>query len=260
MSSIAIIIPTHNRPQLVERLLNSLTRYYASAKVNIVVVDDFSSEVNRKHLVNLSKSFPEVNFIYSDYPLGAAKARNTGYGALNEKPEWVWFVDDDDEVPLNSIKVLDEYIMLPNNSPTDDILLFCAKYLTDRGEFEIIPEGDGLFKRARSNGHDVNTSCTIFRSHLFELVGGWDDELLSGQDTDIILRAAKFSDAYVFSGYSILIDARSEDRITGNPKKQLIGKFQFLKKNWSLLSCKRRMRYLLTMLFLTPYLRRVLKR
>lgn len=89
MPKISIIIPTHNRPHLLPRAINS-ARASGSA-VEIVVVDDASSD----ETAEICRSISDITYVRVDRNQGVAGARNIGLVA--SRGEYVSFLDDDDQ-------------------------------------------------------------------------------------------------------------------------------------------------------------------
>jgi glycosyltransferase involved in cell wall biosynthesis len=91
-STISAVIPTHNRPQFVERAVRSaLAQEYDDLEV--VVVVDGPDGTTEKALANVTDK--RLRVIVLPRPVGAANARNLGVTAA--WGDWIAFLDDDDE-------------------------------------------------------------------------------------------------------------------------------------------------------------------
>jgi glycosyltransferase involved in cell wall biosynthesis len=91
-STVSVVIPTHNRPQLVQRAVRSaLAQEYADLEV--VVVVDGPDNVTEKALADVSDE--RLRDIVLPQPVGAATARNLGVTAA--WGDWIAFLDDDTE-------------------------------------------------------------------------------------------------------------------------------------------------------------------
>src|SRR6266487_3372048 len=88
MPSASIIIPTHNRPHLLPRAVESARA--AGTDVEIIVVDDAS--VDETALV--CRELAGIKYIRLERNQGAAGARNVGI--LASSSEFIAFLDDDD--------------------------------------------------------------------------------------------------------------------------------------------------------------------
>jgi len=91
-STVSAVIPTRNRPQLVQRAVRSaLAQEYADLEV--VVVVDGPDSATEKRLADPSDK--RLRVIVLPQPVGAAGARNLGVSAA--WGDWIAFLDDDDE-------------------------------------------------------------------------------------------------------------------------------------------------------------------
>lgn len=87
--SLSIIIPTHNRPQLLRRAIRSALAQTTTG-IEIIVVDDASDPP-----VELP-DYPQVEIIRLSQNRGGSAARNIGAKAA--KTRWITYLDDDDEL------------------------------------------------------------------------------------------------------------------------------------------------------------------
>ncbi|HEX5234772.1 MAG TPA: glycosyltransferase family A protein [Silvibacterium sp.] len=88
----SVVIPTHNRPELVVKAVASVLRQDFEDFQVIVVIDG----EDQKTLCNLQAfSDPRLTIVDLAISVGGAEARNVGVRAASG--EWVAFLDDDDE-------------------------------------------------------------------------------------------------------------------------------------------------------------------
>jgi len=97
----SFIIPHHNTPDLLQRLVDSIPQ---REDIEIIVVDDNSDE-GRK--ANITRSDVRTIYIDKEHTKGAGRARNVGMDAA--KGKWLLFADADDLYKPNFIEVLDKY-------------------------------------------------------------------------------------------------------------------------------------------------------
>lgn len=98
----SFIIPHHNTPQLLQRLINSIPQ---REDIEIIVVDDNSDE-NKKAMV--MRPDVSVFFIDKEHTKGAGHARNEGLKHIHGK--WTLFADADDFYKEGFLNVLDDYV------------------------------------------------------------------------------------------------------------------------------------------------------
>ena len=93
---ISVVIPTYKRPDLLFRLLDSISKQTMMPH-EVIIVDDASGM--DKEYENCIRSFktriPNLSFFCLPQNSGAPYARNFGIRAANN--EWIALVDDDDE-------------------------------------------------------------------------------------------------------------------------------------------------------------------
>lgn len=251
--SLRIVIPTFNRSERIARLLSLLGRASEDCRLEIVVVDDFSRKEEREALGALAKKYQKVRFVFLSRNTGGGGARNSG-ALLNGAVKWVWFVDDDDVV--SSDTVLGVMDSLEAMCGTQKLIFLSANFYRNQGVSKIVPKGGQVFKKFSRYGNDINTSCTIIEFALFKASNGWDENLVAGQDADLLLRLSESTEVLVLDQYSVDIIQHAEDRITTNPYKQMKGKLQFIKKHWRRLHWVRLFRYVATLVTCYPFLRR----
>lgn len=101
MLTYSIIIPHHNSPQLLQRLIDTIPQ---REDIEIIIVDDNSDEGQKASVNRLDvKTF----YIDKEHTKGAGKARNVGIEHATGK--WILFADADDLYKPGFIDVLDEY-------------------------------------------------------------------------------------------------------------------------------------------------------
>ena len=108
---ISIIIPTYNRPLLLERLLRSIEKQ-TFQNFEVLVMDDFSPHREENKAICLQ--FPKVMYICKTENSGPQKSRNMGI--KKSQFDILCFTDDDDtwedtklEKQLEKMRSKDEY-------------------------------------------------------------------------------------------------------------------------------------------------------
>lgn len=95
----SIIIPCYNSEAYLQKLFNCLkSQTYGMEKLEIICVDDGSTDGTFKHLQAYSESYPNVHVI-TQANAGVSTARNVGIQAATG--QWIVFIDADDWVSPN---------------------------------------------------------------------------------------------------------------------------------------------------------------
>ena len=118
MTNYSIVIPHYNLPALLRRCLGSIPQ---RDDIQVIVVDDGSSEESKSALKEIGIDFPNVQIVYQEN-LGGGAARNRGLAEA--KGKFVMFADADDYFCENFIELADKYATQDN-----DIVYFNANFV-----------------------------------------------------------------------------------------------------------------------------------
>ena len=149
----SIIIPHYNIPILLRRCLSSIPK---REDLQIIVVDDNSSQESKLQLEELEKEYNYVEFVYSEKNGGGGRARNIGL--LYAKGKYILFADADDFFNYCIHDILEEYI-----EETCDVVFFNASYV----------DTDSYLQTTRRTTHDSamkayqktkNINCLLYMS------------------------------------------------------------------------------------------------
>ncbi len=99
--SISVVIPTYNRENTIKRAVDSAFRQNYPGKMEIIVVDDGSTDGTVEYLEEIYGS--QIRVIRLNHNSGANYARNTGIE--NAHFELIAFLDADDEWHENKLRV-----------------------------------------------------------------------------------------------------------------------------------------------------------
>ena len=100
---VSIVITTYNRPEFLREAIQSALEQDFPHKIEILVINDADANEETDKTV---ASFKKENIKYIKHPknMGIATSRNTG---IKEAcGEFIFFLDDDDLMPLNSLSLL----------------------------------------------------------------------------------------------------------------------------------------------------------
>lgn len=185
---LSIIIPTHERANLLERCLKSI-RNQTFIDYELIIISDVK-DVDTALVAYKYLGESDI-FIKRNGLLGPAESRNVGL--RNISGEWIIFLDDDDAFVKNHLENLANTIKITNAS-----ILYCdARLIVEDRSLDIIDEISST-NIALSNA-DVQTvwiknfipnNCLTYRaSHIQELC--FDPDLSSLEDWDFLLSACQ---------------------------------------------------------------------
>jgi glycosyltransferase involved in cell wall biosynthesis len=133
---ISVIIPTHNRPELVKRAIVSVYAQdldQASTIVEVIVVINGNDVVTRSALEPLNTSLNYSNLKILQIPeAGPSHARNVG--VQNALGEWIAFLDDDDEWLPKKLRLQYEAAIASNSS--NPVIASKLTAHTPKGDFD----------------------------------------------------------------------------------------------------------------------------
>jgi len=222
---VSVIIPTYNRPTLLRRALESVVNQ-SYKNLEIIIINDGGDESSR----DITQSFKDDRITYLSHGSnkGGSAARNTGI--RNTKGEYIAFLDDDDQWIPSKIET-----QLNKMAKTDPDVGFCFSAVTNvyenREEDTWVPEGiDDYFDLAleRFNGF---LNVTLFvKKAVLEDVGGFDENLPSHQEVDLVLKMARKYKGLGINRSLVKVDMSDHRQVGRNLLKRAKGREMILKK------------------------------
>lgn len=170
--SISIIIATKNEEKNIERCLKNIKTQ--SQKAEIIVVDNFSTD----RTLQIAKIYTK-----NTYQKGKERSQQRNYGLKKAHAPYVLFLDADMEI---SASLLKECVQKMHKNPDASGIII-----------DEITKGHNFLSRIKSvekNLTNKNTSieaARFFNKSIVEKVGGYDENLISGEDWDISIRTNK---------------------------------------------------------------------
>lgn len=170
---VSVIVPTYNSEKYLERCLRSI-QSQSYDNIEIIVVDNNSADRTK-----------EIARKYTDevYNRGPERSAQRNYGFWQSQGGFVLFIDSDMELKRNVVKECVNKAQHQNN------LAF------------VIPEripGRSWYSRARNlekTIYDRNEKLCAARYYpreIFEQIGGWNENMNSGEDWDLDRRFRQY--------------------------------------------------------------------
>lgn len=229
--SISIYIPTHNRPKMLERALNSLLNQ-TYKNFQVLVCNDGSSKSYDDVIAKFKHRFEDFKYLKNMNPLGACNARNKLIDIADG--EYITGLDDDDEF-LNTR--LNDFIQSPH---LDNFSFLCAGHVTktSRGSFvQKISSGEILLDDLLSQNLVGNQVFT--KTKFLKECGAFDENFPSWQDYDTWVRLTRlFGNGYRIEKYNYRWNIDHEEGRISNSAKAVLGYELFIDKHSDILSKK----------------------
>lgn len=185
--TISIIIPTHNRRNLLEETINSV-KNQSYSNWELIVIDDCSTDHTWEYLSSINHK--NIHVLKMADNVERSKARNIGLAKSNG--EYVLFLDDDDLLTENALQFLFDsiitypkaiacigsYMTFDENGATDNYRII--NKITYLNIFD-----DLLLGWMATAGH------TLFQSQAIRSIGGWNEGSSFAEDHELWLKLAQ---------------------------------------------------------------------
>ena len=189
---VAVVIPTHDRPDLLAEALRSVLAQTMPPQ-EVIVVDDLGHERTRTAVAGIQPTTGIViRYLHRVAgPRGASASRNAG--AALASTDFVAFLDDDD---LWEPRFLEDALAMIAAAPTKLVVSWLAT-MNDGvlSPGPAMPEGlSAADVIARNPG--FTGSNFVVSARLFAAIGGFDAALPVSNDKDFLVRVLMASDGY----------------------------------------------------------------
>lgn len=216
---VSVIIPTHNRANLLPRSINSvLSQTYKN--LECIVVDDGSNDNTHKVVADIKDD--RLIFLQHDKNKNASVARNTGI--KHAKGDLIAFLDDDDEwLPTK----LEKQVPLIQSLTPDVGMVYCwMDYYDKNGKLisEVHPTLRGyIFPNVLDAQRIGGCPTLIVRREVIDLIGGFDESLQRSNDGDFIRRVCqKYEVDFIPEALVNIYIEHGYKRITSEEKQGII--------------------------------------
>ena len=189
---VSVVIPTHNRPKLLERSIRSVLAQTFD-DFEVLVVDDGSTDDTQDRVLAVKDT--RLRYIRHPVRRGAPAARNSG--VENAIGEFIAFQDSDD---VWLIDKLEKQVALIQESPATTAVVYSGFLRVKNGSLKYTPKSEDKQIRGKIlpdllSGNFVSTQTMLVRRGAFDEIGAFDPDLRRLQDWDLAIRLA---DRYEF--------------------------------------------------------------
>jgi glycosyltransferase involved in cell wall biosynthesis len=227
---VSVVIPTYQRPKLVERAVNSvLNQTYQN--IEIIVVND-DPETDLSHIKSMSD---KVTLLNHEENKGACQARNTGI--KQAEGDYIGLLDDDDEyLPEKIEKQIQQFEQLPKEygmvySGVEEVKNGeTVNTKTRPGRKFLSRKREGKVYQELLRGNMIPAPTVLVKKECFDKVGLFDPEFESSQDLDMWLRIAQKHKIGKLDEALAKYHLDGEDRISESLEKKIQGKSKILEK------------------------------
>ncbi len=180
-----IVIPTKDRPRLLERAVRSALAQTVE-DVQVVVVDDGSAEP-----VRLGLQDPRLVVVRNPRALGASAARNAGLRVA--EGHWVTFTDDDDELLPGMVQTSLE--AAERSALPGPVAVLSAHEVVD-GDGHLletrlpttVARQAPPYPEAPDDGFVQDANTLFAPAEVLRAMGGWDEAIRGWEMDDLLIR------------------------------------------------------------------------
>lgn len=181
----SIVVPVHNRADIVSKTLDSL-KQQTYRPIHLILVDNNSSDdtccvLREWQSRNQSEDF-KVTVAAESTP-GATAARNKGLTLVES--EFMAFFDSDDIMRSNCV---DEYMTAFCGNPDLDIVCCDSLYHTIDGKFHLFGFRKGNLMHNHIYHATLRTQGYAVKTSFMRKCGGWDNGVLVWNDWELGVR------------------------------------------------------------------------
>jgi glycosyltransferase involved in cell wall biosynthesis len=176
-------MPAFDAGRFIEAAIRSLLVERGAVDLDIVVVDDGSTDNTREIVTSIARNFSEVRLLQNPRK-GIAAARNTGIKNVRDDCRFITFLDADDLSYPGRIE--HQRSMLLSN-PAIDVLYGLVEMFTHANEAGNAPASGSKTKVIRG----PYLQSAMYRPNVIRAVGQFDESFRQGCDTDFVLRVVE---------------------------------------------------------------------
>ena len=184
MPRVSVIIPTHERPQLLARAVKSAQA--AGTEVEVIVIDDASTD----ETAEVCRNLPDINYVRVDRNQGVAGARNIGI--LVSTGRYIAFLDDDDLRLPGSLDIQIEALEAhPEAGFACGAMIMADQDYHHNGEVVRPRQSGDVFWELLELDFPVMPLCAVIRKECFLRAGLLNRRVSGIDDWDIFTRIAE---------------------------------------------------------------------
>jgi glycosyltransferase involved in cell wall biosynthesis len=219
---VSVILSTRNRVDLLRGAVASVLGQ-SEPDLELIVVDDASSDDTERYLASLSAEDARVRVVRNPVPKGGAGARNEGMSLSRGK--WIAFLDDDDEwMPTKLRRQLE--MLHANGSAVACSCAYVRRLPSGWSTVVTVPSNARLEDLLIENRLGGASLC-ICSSVVLKSIGGFDERFRSAQDHDLWVRLIQVGTVVVCDESLVIYGAHGGRRVTNDQQAQYAGARRF---------------------------------
>lgn len=180
---VSVIIPCFNSEKSIENCLKSVYNQ-THKQIQVICIDNNSKDNTLELIKELKRLKYQDLIILQEIKQGASVARNTGLKV--SVGEWIQFLDADDELLPDKIS---HQINLLNSSSFLPPFVVGASFSINEQTIMTKQVGNSTTQwLSLFNGSLGNTCSNLWQKQSLINIGGWDENLMSSQESNLMFR------------------------------------------------------------------------
>lgn len=180
-NKVSIIVPTYNRPKMLQRALDSIAKQ-TYRNIEIVVINDGGVDVSK-----IVSQYENAIYIAKSKNSGLPSARNTGIRVSTGK--YITYLDDDDMIYSHSVETMATAL---DNHPEKLVYTRWHKWINEQMFVESVNQ---LYTKNRLLRHNIApVHCIMHHRDLLDDNCMFDECLPNHEDYDLWLRLSDKTD------------------------------------------------------------------
>jgi glycosyltransferase involved in cell wall biosynthesis len=204
---ISVIMPVYNGERYIGNALRSLLRE-DQVELDIIIVDDGSTDATETIVTGLAEANPTIRLVAGSHA-GVTRARNAGLAAVKGACRYITFLDCDD---LNAPGRIARQLRLLKENPEHDCVIGLMQFFEAADEELCRPVPGSRTETVRG----VSLTATLFARSVFERLGGFNEEMQHGEDTDFFLRLLEARTPYLLDDEVAILYRRHVTNMTND--------------------------------------------
>lgn len=206
---IAVMMAAYNAERHIESALASLLRQRSDAALDIIVVNDGSTDGTGQIVRRLAQQAPEIRLIETANQ-GITRTRNVLLDALADDTDLVTTLDSDDISPPGRFA---REVAPFRDDPALEMLYGFMLVFRGQGDDPMAGDFDGRTATLRS----IHLGAMLARLSLIRKVGRFDERFIQAEDTDFLFRTLETSPRLLLSDEVSYCYRRHDTNISADP-------------------------------------------
>lgn len=227
MTSVSVVIPTYNRPELLTKAITSVA-IQTLQPFEVLVVDD-GRKYQADSIVDAFRDRLNITYIQTTGNTGGSASRNRGIEAA--RGDLVAFLDDDD---MWTSDKLEKQVQVFQKHPEVGYVFGCARmHYSDHVVRTEVPHGVANYhERALTRFSGFLTPTLIIRRSVLDKTGYFDEHFPSHQEAELMIRVSSMALGMGINHIFVDVEAGGQhDQIGKHIDRKIAGRKMLLQKH-----------------------------